>query len=449
MDDDAVCGSPRVVVRSPIVTLGRRAPLAALLRGLHRSCPPPRSYAHASPTAPAPAPAPTARSWLLARRSRAMLTEYEARREARIARNRAILLELVGSLPAHREMLAAGSPAAPTKRAAKKRKAPSVPEEEQRRSGRIRNLPAPIYTTFERDEDLGDRVARRRGDATTTPRSKPTAKKPSKPAAPPAVGSIKTLDARITRCAAEYLGAKIAPPPGSGALKEAVIRELAPVANPRFSKYSGIQEWRNCVCLFVNVGDKHGNSYDNVFTHAGKDRVVRAADAGRGDPRRGAHPRHRRRAIRRRPGRHRARGHAMAPGGRTDAKAGRHAEEGEEERREGGGCGREGRRRGRRGVERAKGSPDDPRRCWPLHLFCRMEGCEYVYCGRLRLHEANARKRPMRFEFRLLDAPLLRHSDEFLGLVDLADADASLGELEAKARAASERMKQEKEARGR
>ena len=144
-----------------------------------------------------------------------------------------------------------------------------MPEEEQRRSGRIRNLPAPIYTTFERDEDLGDRVARRRGDATTTPRSKPTAKKPSKPAAPPAVGSIKTLDARITRCAAEYLGAKIAPPPGSGALKEAVIRELAPVANPRFSKYSGIQEWRNCVCLFVNVGDKHGNSYDNVFTHAG------------------------------------------------------------------------------------------------------------------------------------------------------------------------------------
>ena len=198
-----------------------------------------------------------------------MLTEYEARREARIARNRAILLELVGSLPAHREMLAAGSPAPPTKRAAKKRKAPSVPEEEQRRSGRIRNLPAPIYTTFERDEDLGDRVARRRGDATTTPRSKPTAKKPSKPAAPPAVGSIKTLDARITRCAAEYLGAKIAPPPGSGALKEAVIRELAPVSNPRFSKYSGIQEWRNCVCLFVNVGDKHGNSYDNVFTHAG------------------------------------------------------------------------------------------------------------------------------------------------------------------------------------
>jgi len=380
-----------------------------------------------------------------------MLTEYEQRREARIARNRAILLELVGSLPAHREMLAAGSPAPPTKRAAKKRKAPSVPEEEQRRSGRIRNLPAPIYTTFERDEDLGDRVARRRGDATTTPRSKPTAKKPSKPAAPPSVGSIKTLDARITRCAAEYLGAKIAPPPGSGALKEAVIRELAPVSNPRFSKYSGIQEWRNCVCLFVNVGDKHGNSYDNVFTHAGgriawfaqptQDeetpvvaRILATADA-RFDAVQDATA----------PEGMRSRPEEEEPTRRPDddakkAKKKDAKEEGVEEKGVAAGGGE---------SKAAKGSPDDPRRCWPLHLFCRMEGCEYVYCGRLRLHEANARKRPMRFEFRLLDAPLLRHSDEFLGLVDLADADASLGELEAKARAASERMKQEKEARGR
>ena len=32
---------------------------------------------------------------------------------------------------------------------------------------------------------------------------------------------------------------------------------------------SGIQEWKNCVALYVNVGDKHGNAYDNVFTRAG------------------------------------------------------------------------------------------------------------------------------------------------------------------------------------
>ena len=62
-----------------------------------------------------------------------------------------------------------------------------------------------------------------------------------------------------------------------------------------------------------------------------------------------------------------------------------------------------------------------------MHLFCRMEGCEYVYCGRLRTIEHDPTVRPMKFTFRLLDAPLLRTSDDFLGLVDLADADADPG----------------------
>ena len=364
-----------------------------------------------------------------------MLTEYEARREARIARNRAILLELVGSLPAHREMLAAGSPAPPTKRAAKKRKAPSVPEEEQRRSGRIRNLPAPIYTTFERDEDLGDRVARRRGDATTTPRSKPTAKKPSKPAAPPAVGSIKTLDARITRCAAEYLGAKIAPPPGSGALKEAVIRELAPVSNPRFSKYSGIQEWKNCVCLFANVGDKNGNSYDNVFTHAGGQVSWFAQPTQHEETPVIA------RILETAHEKHDSTQDATAPdalGGIAEGEEGAEAGVGEADD-----AGAEPKPKPKPKKKSASGS------VWPLHFFARMEGCEYVYCGRLRVLEHFPNKTPMKFLFRLLDAPLLRHSDDFLGLVDLADADASLGEHKPKAAAASKKLKLEKETKGR
>jgi len=33
-------------------------------------------------------------------------------------------------------------------------------------------------------------------------------------------------------------------------------------------------------------------------------------------------------------------------------------------------------------------------------------------------------KHPMKFTMRLVDAPLLRGSEHFLGLVDLADADA-------------------------
>ena len=84
-----------------------------------------------------------------------MLNEYEQRREARIARNREILMRLVGDLPAHKSLMEADQPSSPKPKSAK-RKAASIPEGEQRRSGRIRNMPAPIYTSFEADEDLGD-----------------------------------------------------------------------------------------------------------------------------------------------------------------------------------------------------------------------------------------------------------------------------------------------------
>ena len=88
-----------------------------------------------------------------------MLTEYEARREARIAPS-AILLELVGSLPA-REMLAR-APRGPHEARREERKAPSVPGRGGAGPGASRT-PRAHYTTFERDEDLGDRVARRGG----------------------------------------------------------------------------------------------------------------------------------------------------------------------------------------------------------------------------------------------------------------------------------------------
>jgi hypothetical protein len=49
----------------------------------------------------------------------------------------------------------------------------------------------------------------------------------------------------------------------------------------------------------------------------------------------------------------------------------------------------------------------------------------------LTVHPLLSHRLPMKFTFRLLDAPLLRTSDDFLGLVDLADADASLGAYKA------------------
>ena len=141
------------------------------------------------------------------------------------------------------------------------------------------------------------------------------------------------------------------------------------------------------------------------------------------------------------------------------------------------------------GDEDAKEPP-----AWPLHLFARMEGCEYVYCGRLRALEHDPRKVPMKFTFRLLDAPLLRRSDDFLGarrssrippgakpgrlssprassspqfytlnlpkpynvpnpkwsaaLVDMADADGSLGAFREGDRAATRAVEEEADAEG-
>ena len=374
-----------------------------------------------------------------------MLNEYEQRREARIARNREILMRLVGDLPAHKSLMEADQPSSPKPKSAK-RKAASIPEGEQRRSGRIRNMPAPIYTSFEVDEDLGDagaRAARRKARRSASSRSGGSAvareklapRGPPKPPAPPAKGSIKTLAARVDAVTAKYLGRPISD--GTGALKAAVIHELAPIANPRFSKYSGIQEWKNCVCLFANVGDKNGNSYDNVFTHAGGQiswfaqptqheetpviaRILETADEKHDNTQDATAP--------------------EALGGIAEGEEG--AEAGVCEADDAG------------AEPKPKPKPKPKKKSasgsvWPLHFFARMEGCEYVYCGRLRVLEHFPNKTPMKFLFRLLDAPLLRHSDDFLGLVDLADADASLGEHKPKAAAASKKLKLEKETKGR
>ena len=75
------------------------------------------------------------------------MNEYEAKRDARIARNRAILAQLVGDLP-HALMTAptGTSPRASRKAGSgKKRPRATIDEEDLRRSGRIRNLLSLIH----------------------------------------------------------------------------------------------------------------------------------------------------------------------------------------------------------------------------------------------------------------------------------------------------------------
>ena len=375
------------------------------------------------------------------------MNEYEARRDARIARNRAILAQLVGDLP-HAMMTApTGGPRASTGGSGKKRPRATINEEDLRRSGRIRNLPAPIYTTFERDDDLGDANSKSRrpdrdnkrrqtndderaaaakdryagtsaagGIVTTTsgPRS-------SKPAAPPSANSLRSLDAKMSECAANHLGRPVSD--GTGGFKAAVVHEISPIANPKFSKMSGIQEWRNVVTLFVNVGDKHGNSYDNVFTHCGG-RITWFAQ-----PRQGEDTPVIQRIVKTKDGKGMdALALATAPAGLIPGDED-DEEDGEDGTKNGAKTGAEaGAKTGAEtGAGGGKGRQRRRDKEWPVHLFCRMEGCEYVYCGRLRTVDHDPSARPMKFTFRLLDAPLLRTSDDFLGLVDLADADADPG----------------------
>ena len=83
----------------------------------------------------------------------------------------------------------------------------------------------------------------------------------------PAPDSCRVLDADVAAMMASWIGKEVPAVEGfGGAYKASVMARLrdaeVPVA-PRFSKYSGVQEWKNCIVLFVNVGN--GNNYENVF----------------------------------------------------------------------------------------------------------------------------------------------------------------------------------------
>ena len=84
--------------------------------------------------------------------------------------------------------------------------------------------------------------------------------------ADPAPDSCRVMDADVSAMMASWIGKQVPAVEGfGGAYKASVMARLRnadmPVA-PRFSKYSGVQEWRNCIVLFVNVGN---GDYENVF----------------------------------------------------------------------------------------------------------------------------------------------------------------------------------------
>ena len=189
------------------------------------------------------------------------LSEYEQLRVANILRNAAELKRLGLDVAAH--TMAALGKQAPTartqKRAVRPKGAPPT-----RRSLRAAKLPAPEYKeptgsaarALDAEVDDEGRVAAPGG---RRKRAKTEAYAP--PANP---SSIKNLDVDLDGLRERYLG-KIIPPMG-GQVKRAVMEAASAGGPPTFSRMSGIQEWRNCVMLFVNV---YGEGYKNSFVGGG------------------------------------------------------------------------------------------------------------------------------------------------------------------------------------
>eukprot|EP01065_Artemidia_motanka_P003493 TRINITY_DN11673_c0_g1_i1.p1 TRINITY_DN11673_c0_g1~~TRINITY_DN11673_c0_g1_i1.p1 ORF type:complete len:259 (+),score=49.81 TRINITY_DN11673_c0_g1_i1:68-778(+) len=157
------------------------------------------------------------------------------------------------------------------------------------------------------------------------------------PDAPPGAGSA-FRDVDVDALYGSWLG-KSFPAPGKAAVVECVVRGEDP---PRFAKLCGLLQWRNCVQLWVNVGDDH--RYVNTFRR------------GKGST-------------------------TMTWYASASANPDTHA------------------------IRRLTAAATAPLRGKdPVLLFCRLEGRPYVFMGRVQLVSMEPAARPLEFVFKLVDA---------------------------------------------
>lgn len=182
-------------------------------------------------------------------------------------------------------------------------------------------------------------------------------------------------------------------PPAGSQVKGGVMAAAAG-AMPRFNRMSGIQEWRNCVFLFVNVG---GRDYDNVFLAEGR-RMTWFAQKSQTT----ATPVIQRLA--------RCTSDVYkAEGGGADAKA--DAVGGATGQ---GGTAAEG--SAGAGAGACKGEEAEPGGT-PVLLFCRLLTEPYVFCGRLEYESHDATHSPIRFVWRLRDRDACWGSKAFRAII--------------------------------
>jgi hypothetical protein len=201
------------------------------------------------------------------------LSAYEEERERTIASNNEKLVELgldpppprraPAPAPANKRKRPEPKPEAflPTevRRSARHRTAtgfytePAAPLSERRR--RARPYEAPDDDDFINDGDPDD-------EGGSSSRARQPAAEPPVERAPAEPGSSRSIKLDVDAFVAEHVGRRIDGP----CTKESVVRALNGGRHARFSKY-GILEWKNAVCLWINVG---GADYKNVFLGGGE-----------------------------------------------------------------------------------------------------------------------------------------------------------------------------------
>ena len=197
------------------------------------------------------------------------LSEYEKRRIERIKRNEAMLVQL-GLAPKRFTVMAVGKKA-PLPRRVKRR----VITGPTRRSLRLAGKPTPNYREerIEKDEEdtysssssVSPPPLKRPKRATSRQIAMAAKKRTEDVPTRCSRMSIKFLNVDVERLHSSWLGKTI--PPLGGQVKRAVMELAVSKGSPKFSRMSGIQEWRNAVMLFVNV---YGDEYKNVFLHGGR-----------------------------------------------------------------------------------------------------------------------------------------------------------------------------------
>eukprot|EP00038_Savillea_parva_P011481 m.197838 g.197838 ORF g.197838 m.197838 type:complete len:320 (-) comp20244_c0_seq1:87-1046(-) len=296
-------------------------------------------------------------------------SDYERRRRENIEANARLLLSL-GLDTAALTQRAIGNKAPLqqiTRRHARTRRAPPAPIDPAlcRRSARLEGA-TPVDYTEPTLTALGGAVQGQSSFDERSPKRFRVVEDTRSPTAIPTASgsgnakSCKNLQADVQGLKAQSLG-KIIPPLG-GQVKRAAMEALSGEGPPTFSRMSGIQEWANAVALFVNI---YGDGYKNVFLKGGREITWFGQNTQwEGSP-----------VIQR-----------LIHSGGADVTY----------------------------EDGSTASFDDI----PVVLFCRVEGCGYVFCGELEYVAHEPQRIPIRFVWRLADYDKLKEMPDFQDVIE-------------------------------